>query len=302
MAKRKKKTTDLDYWLGSAATPVFALDAERRIRAFNAGCQSLTGWAPGDVLGETCHYGSAAEIAGSAALAASLCPPPEVFAGREASAPAHLVHHAGHTLPRMLYFFPLRDEKGRLSGVLGVVGDEPPARRVNEAPSARLLHAELAALRMKMRSRFASNTIVARSMAMRRVMAQLQIALSSQIAILFAGGPGTGKDYLARVIHFSGPGGANSFIPLDCRRLGPDELNRVWNRILESRHPETRSSNLDGPVPGTVFFSEVEFLPRELQEQLVAGFVEPGGLRLLASTNLSPVAFAAHENLRSMRG
>jgi len=298
MAKRRKKTTDLDYWLGSTVTPVFALDAERRIRAFNAGCQSLTGWAPGDVLGETCHYGSVSEIAGAAALAASLCPPPEVFSGQEASAPAHLVHQAGHTLSRILYFFPLRDEKGRLNGVLGIVGDEPPAGRVKDTSGARLLHAELAALRTRMSARFASNTIVARSVVMRRVLAQLQIALSSQAAVLFAGGPGSGREHLARVLHFSGPGRANSFIPLDCRRLSPEELDRIWNRILDSHRPETTSSSPVSPLPGTVFFADVEFLPRDLQQRIVTGLAEPGPLRLLASTTLSPSAFVAHENLR----
>ena len=112
MAKRKKKTTDLDYWLGNTVTPVFVLDPERCIRAFNRGCQALTGWSAADVIGEMCHYASLSELAGAGALAASLCPPPEVFTGEEASAPANLVHQEGHALPRMLHFFPLRDEKG----------------------------------------------------------------------------------------------------------------------------------------------------------------------------------------------
>jgi transcriptional regulator with AAA-type ATPase domain len=298
MAKRSKKTTDLEYWLGGSIRPVFVLDAERRIAAVSAGFESLTGWGPGDVQGVACHYGSVSEIAGAAALAASICPPPEVFGGREASAPACLIHQDGSTLSRMLHFFPLSDEKGNQRGVLGIVGDTPGTPGGDIAVPPRYeLHAELAALQAKLRSQFGSQTIVARSMAMRRVLGQLQIALGSSAAVLFSGAPGTGKEHLARVVHFSGPGRAGAFVSLDCRRLGPEELNRVWARVLESRRMAATSSNA-APLPGTVFLSDVEYLPRDLQERLVAALAEPAPLRLLASTNVSPEDFARHENLR----
>ncbi|MGE5194638.1 MAG: sigma 54-interacting transcriptional regulator [Deltaproteobacteria bacterium] len=298
MAKRKKKTNDLNSWLASVTTPVFVIDSERRICAFNAGCQSLTGWGAGDVVGEACHYGSIPEIAGAAALAASLCPPPEVFAGEEASAPANLIHQQGHALPRMLHFFPLRDEKERLNGVLGIVSPLPPAGGGTDATPARQLHAELAALRISLRARFASNTPVSRSMAMRRVLAQVELAMNSRACVLLSGGPGTGKEHLARVIHFGGPDRGNFFIPLDCRRLGPDELSRVWNRILDSYQTERSPRSPASPQPGTVFLADVEYLPRDLQEQLVRIFSQTGPLRLLASTCLATPEMASGDRIR----
>jgi transcriptional regulator with PAS, ATPase and Fis domain len=297
MAKRKK-TNDLNAWLGSTATPVFVLDSERRICAFNEGCQLLTGWDAGAVVGEACHYGSVPEIAGAAAHAASLCPPPEVFAGAEASVPASLVHREGHALPRMLHFFPLRDEKERLSGVVGIVSPLPSAGPGADTTPARQLHAELAALRMSLGTRFASNTPVSRSTAMRRVLAQVELAMNSQAFVLLTGGPGTGKEHLARVIHFGGAGRANVFIPLDCRRLGPDELNRVWNRILESHQTGPGRRDQASPLPGAVFLADVEFLPRDLQERLVRIFSQPVPLRLLASTCLVPQELASEERIR----
>ncbi len=298
MGKRKKRTTDLDYWLGNTVTPVFVLDSERCIRAFNSGCQALTGWSAADVIGETCHYASVSELAGAGALAASLCPPPEVFTGEEASAPANLVHHEGHALPRMLHFFPLRDEKERLIGVLGVVSPLTPPGQGADVSPARQLHAELAALRMSLRNRFSSNTPVARSLSMRRILAQVELAMHSQTPVLLSGAPGVGKEHLARVIHFGGVGRANFFIPLDCRRLGPEELHRVWNRILESHHAGPGSKAVAGLLPGTVFLADVEFLPRDLQEQLSRVFSQPGPLRLLASSCLSPDKLAAGEMIR----
>src|SRR5262245_38596695 len=299
MAKRKKKTTDLGYWLGSSVTPVFVVDVERRIRAFNAGCEALTGWTAGDIVGETCHYGSVSELAGAAALASGLCPPPEALGGEKLSAPVHLIHKEGHALSRLAQYFPIHDEKERLTGVLGIISELPPARQMPEVSPARKLHAELAALRSSLRTRFGPNTVVARSTIMRRILGQVELALNSQAFVLFSGARGTGKEHLARVVHFGGAGRANWFVPLDCRRLGPDELHRVWNRILESSQTGSGSKPSASSIPGTVFLADVEFLPRDLQELLVNFCSQPGPLRLLASTTRSLPELVSGEQVRA---
>ena len=231
-------------------------------------------------------------------LAASLCPPPEVFTGEIVAVPASVVHHDGQALSHILHFFPLHDEKGRQIGVMGIIGPLPPSGQQTAVSPSRQLHAELAALRTSLRNRFASNTPVARSPSMRRVLAQVELAIHSRTFALLFGRPGTGKEHFARVIHFGGAERANFFIPLDCHRLGPDELHRVWNRIVESHHAEPGSKAVAGPLPGTVFLSEVEFLPRNLQEQLVRFFSQPGPLRLLASTCLPADKLASGEIIR----
>lgn len=287
MAKRRKKTADLDYWLEGAARPVFVVDAERRVRAFNSGFQVLTGWQKGEVVGETCHYGSVSETAGAAALAASLCPPPEVFAGAEASVPGHLIHREGHAIPRLLHFFPLWDENDRLTGVLGIVSPLPAPQAAGEVSPARKLHAELAAVRAGLRSRFGSNRLVARSIAMRRVLAQVELAQSCDAPVLISGPVGSGKEQLARVIHFGGTG-KGSFVPLDCRRLAPEELDRVWNRLLDSVQAAPGESGTSGQTSGTVFLADLEFLPRDLQERLASFFSSADGkrppVRLISAT------------------
>lgn len=299
MAKRNRRTTDFDYWLGSAEAAAFIIDAERRLQAFSAGCQALTGWTAEEVLGETCHYGSVSEIAGAAALAASLCPPPEVFTGQSAIVPAQLVHRDGHAIPRTLQFVPLIGAEGRTTGVLGLArsaaGGAPPV----EVPAARELHAELAALKMTLRARFGADALVAGGVTMRRVVAQVELAQHSGAFVLFSGAVGTGKEHLARVIHFGSPSRSGTFVPLDCRRLGADELHRVWNRILEAHHVEPGGRAGAAPHPATIFMSDVEFLPRDLQERLVGVFAQPVALRLLASTTLAPAELSVAESMRA---
>ncbi len=302
MAKRKKRTTNLDHWLGSTVTPVFVIDAERQVRAFNAGCQALTGWKADDVVGQTCHYASVSDVAGGAALAASLCPPPEAFAGQESSTPAYLLHQHGHALPRMLHFFPLCDDKGRQTGVLGVISVLPPPAKGADVSPARQLHAELAALRMTLRSRFGPATLVARGIAMQRVLAQIEIAQNCQSPVLLTGAPGTGREHVARMIHFGGPAKGNSFVPLDCRQQAADEIARFWNRLLDSAPSPAGAVAAAGAQPGTVFLNDVECLPRDFQERLVLAFSSAAGsrppVRLLASTSRSSTELVTVYHMR----
>lgn len=286
MSKRRRKAADLEHWLARAATPLFVLDAEHRVAAFNAGCEALTGWTAAEVAGQKCHYGGAGDSVDVAAFVAGLCPPPEVFAGTELAAPAHLLHRSGSPLSRLLHFYPLGGANGEVQGVLGIILPLDHPRPAQQLSPARQLHAELAAARHALRARFGANSLVARGSAMRRVLVQLGLAQQSTSPVLLVGEPGTGKEHLARLIHYSGPGRDEWFVPLDCRRLSPDELERVWLRLIDTHRPSARS---DAPQPGAVYLADVEFLPRELQERLVREFAPEDPrhalpLRLLAST------------------
>jgi DNA-binding NtrC family response regulator len=301
MSNRRRKSTDLERWLARAATPLFILDGERRLQAFNAGCTTLTGWTAAEVVGATGHYGSVAEAVNPTALVASLCPPPEVFSGVELAAPAYLIHKDGHALPQFLHYFPLRDEKDRIEGVLGIILPPRPPGPGPEPTPARQLHAEVAAARAALRSRFGPGGLVAQGVALRKVLSQVELARETSAFVLFEGEAGTGKEHLARMIHFGGPGQANWFVPLDCRRLGADELQRVWARLLEVHRPV--AGGTPGPQPGTVYLTDVECVPRDLQERLVNEFAAAGprspALRLFSSTTRDLHEAVADQSVRA---
>jgi DNA-binding NtrC family response regulator len=103
------------------------------------------------------------------------------------------------------------------------------------------------------------------------------------------------------MIHFGGSGQANWFVPLDCRRLGADELQRVWARLLEVHRPH--SGGTSGPQPGTVYLADVECVPRDLQERLVKEFASAGprspALRLFSSTTRDLRDAVADQSVRA---
>jgi DNA-binding NtrC family response regulator len=301
MAKRGRKGNELGPALAKTGTPLFLLDRERRLVAFNSGCELLTGWTAAEVVGETCHYASISDLAGAAALAASLCPPPDVFGGEPLSAPAYVARRDGAVVPQLLHFFPFKDDKERVVRVLGIAQPLPQPQAASPPSPARELHAELAAVRNALRSRFGPQTLVAHGLAMRKVLEQLRIARDTEAHVLFLGEPGSGREHLARVIHSGSPGRGNWFVPLDCRRSGPEELDRVWTRLLESSQPV---SGLGAPQPGTVYLAEVEAIPRDLQERLVRIYSGAGPnpappLRLLSSMTCDPARAIAGQSLRA---
>lgn len=305
MAKRGRKGNELGPLLARSGSPLFLLDRDRKLVAFNAGCEALTGWTAAEVLGTVCHYGAHAETDRPASLASSLCPPPEVLAGQELSAPAQINHKDGRGLPRLLQFFPLLDAQDRPQAILGIILPLRPSTPAAETSLARRLHAELGAARMSLRQRFGPSSIVAKCVAMRKVLAQAQLARQTNCFVLLEGESGVGKEHLARMIHLGGTNPQNWFVPLDCRRLGSEELERVLTRLLEV-HRLPPSGTADAQ-PGTVYLADVELLPRDLQERVAAALVaEPStagspalSLRLIASTNGDLQAAAAQGKVRA---
>ena len=276
---------------------MFVVDVDRTLVAFNAGCEALTGWTAEEVLGERCLYGSVPETNTAHALAASLCPPAEVFQGQPLTVPARIVKRSGESVARQIQFVPLRDDDQELAAIVGFLlpPDLPAPPAVVELPAR--LHADLTALRTRLRSRFGAQSLVARSPAMARVLAQVELAQFSPAFVLLRGEPGTGKEHLARVIHFGGAAKANWFVPLDCRRLGADELTRVIARLLELHSPSRSGPE---PQPGTIFLGDVELLPRDLQARLAESFLPllRPRLRLMASTTVDLEAFSERGEFR----
>lgn len=271
MPRRPKPLSNLAVWLGTSQTPLFVLDAERRIRVFNAGCQELTGWKAPDVVGEVCVFSTSPRDSGPAALAASLAPPPEVFQGQHLTLPVQVVCAAGATLARLARFTPLLSETGSVTGVLGCLVEAAQAPSPEPLSPVHRLHAELSALRSTLRQRFARQAVVAVSQAMRRVLVQVELAAQAGTSALLVGEPGTGREHLARVIHATGPGKSQWFVPLDCRRLPAEELATLLARLLPepATAREHKPAPAPGPGPGTLFLSEFEALPRDLQQRLV---------------------------------
>ncbi|NOX55880.1 MAG: hypothetical protein GXP27_15840 [Planctomycetes bacterium] len=297
LSRKRRKLAD---WLASEGTPVFLLDAARRVVFFGAGCERLTGWAAEEIVGLVCEYTTDGDPTAPRMLTGTLCPPPEVLQGQAVQVPIYLPHKAGRTEARLLHFFPLKDEAGKVQAVLGIATALPEAKTRVEPTLAQRLHAELAALRLSLRQRFTLSSLVARSDTMRRVLRQVQLATQSEVPVLLVGESGTGKEHVARVIHSEGPTKTRAFVPLDCELLPAERLEEAVQRALQGEHPETAAAGL---TPGTLYLAHVERLPRELQQRVADAFGADAAqnrhhLRLIAATDADPRKASEEDRLR----
>lgn len=297
MPRRRRR---VEKWLTETTTPVFVLDTDLVIGWFNTGCEQLTGWSAEDVLGWRCDYNSEFAADTVDALVASLCPPPDLALSTVQQVPVEVACRDGHSQSRILHVFPLEDADGQPDGFLGVLQPVPQgdSATLTDSPTHRL-HAELAALRVSLRQRYGIDTLLGAGPAMTRVLQQVELAVESLHGIALTGEPGSGREHAARAIHYAGPNGDHSFIPLHAVTLPPNEQAGVIDRILGPRQ-----SQLAGPdvlQPGTLFLAEVEQFPRDIQQRLLDRFAEDTErqptLRLMASSTMPLEQAVASEQL-----
>jgi DNA-binding NtrC family response regulator len=125
-------------------------------------------------------------------------------------------------------------------------------------------------------------------------------AAKSTHPVLILGEGGTGKEMVARFIHYSGPFREKPFIPIDCGSLVPALIEcalfgYVKGAFSGANHSQDRLTAV--AEGGTVFLNEVGELPADLQAKLLRTIQEneictvgstrrvPINVRILAATN-----------------
>ena len=100
---------------------------------------------------------------------------------------------------------------------------------------------------------------------MTRVLEQVRLASGTRAGVCLIGESGVGREHAARAIHYAGPGGEHSFVPLDSVALPPDEQADVIDRMLGPSRPPVANVL----QPGALFLAEVDRLPRDIQQRLL---------------------------------
>ncbi|HUE71293.1 MAG TPA: sigma 54-interacting transcriptional regulator [Pirellulaceae bacterium] len=260
--------------LDAAATPVYVVDEDRRLVWGNAAFAAWTQRNIDDLAGLKLSYTTSGELSGAAELAAALCPPPEAFSGAVTSgvvsAPA-----GGASVPRQAQFAWLAGESDLPAGLCVFVG--PPADAVASQPTASTLHQQLLALRNQFGRRYHIGQLVGTSPQIRRVRQQVRLASQSRASVLVVGPPGSGREHVARTIHFGTQASGSAIgplVPLDCSLLDAELMQSAITSFLR-RRDEWKSLTR----PGVLLLLELDKLSETAQQELI-GFLRLPGVEL----------------------
>jgi DNA-binding NtrC family response regulator len=146
------------------------------------------------------------------------------------------------------------------------------------------------------REAFRPSALLGKSPAMRELRARVARAAGSDIPVLVRGQSGSGKRFLARILHFSGTR-TGPFVEVSCGNTGARELELELFGAGKGVAPEgERGGAFQLASGGTLFLQDVEHLPEKLQERVLEALSErrvqrPGsppservGPRLVAGT------------------
>ncbi|MBX3331207.1 MAG: sigma-54-dependent Fis family transcriptional regulator [Nitrospira sp.] len=128
------------------------------------------------------------------------------------------------------------------------------------------------------------NNLIAHSLAMRTLLIQVrEVAQNPNVPILLMGETGTGKEFLARVIHHNSARAKGPFVKISCTTLSPMRFERDlfgYERGAFAGAERRKLGLLDQAETGTLFLDEIGDLDLVMQGKLV-GIVQDRMFRRL---------------------
>jgi DNA-binding NtrC family response regulator len=178
-------------------------------------------------------------------------------------------------------------------------------QRLKRCMQSRELRWENMHLRGLLRDKYHYQNLVGRSEAMQKVFRMIRQVAQSRSTVLLQGKSGTGKELVARAIHFNSPAAAGPIVTVDCGAISPTVIESelfghvkgAFTGAVQSKEGLFRMAR-----GGTLFFDEIGELPLEMQTKLLRALqereVRPVGSDRTYSVDVRVLA-ATHKDLQA---
>jgi two-component system, NtrC family, response regulator PilR len=148
---------------------------------------------------------------------------------------------------------------------------------IERALERRALRRRVAQLETQARDRYRFDQIIGKSPAMRRVFQIVERVAPTNATVLINGRTGTGKELVARAIHFNSPRAGKPLVDINCGAL-PEHLVEAelfgHQKGAFTGATETKKGLFETAHGGTLFLDEVQSLKPELQAKLLRALQE----------------------------
>ena len=276
MGRPRTSKTSVARIFDQASFPIYLLDHRRRFTYCNDACLAwLAITDETSVIGKTCNFHSNSNDDENSAVA-GLCPPLEAFNKTQCFG---TVSSPQNATPKHATFVSLVDEK-ECVGVCVFVNDETPTSKIHSAVESSDLHKAIMEIRHRLAKEFQIEHLVGNTPASRHVVEQAKAAADGFSHVVIVGPEGSGRERVARTIHYAGSVHRDSeLIPLSCDLLEAELLQSTIDAFVQ------RSAELVSKEKNTLLLLEAEKMPRDVQAELM-GFLSTTELsiRVIATT------------------
>ena len=216
----------------------------------------------------------------------------------------------GTEFPVDIMLSPVKTDGGDL--VLSVIRDLSEKKRAEEELTRK--EREKRYLEEELNTEHRFEDIIGESVALKRVLKQVETVADQDVTVLILGETGTGKDLIARAIHQLSPRRERTLVKLNCAAIPTGLLESELfghEKGAFTGAISQKIGRLELAHEGTLFLDEVGDLPLEIQPKLLRAIQEkeferlggtrtiPVDIRLVAATNRNLEKMVANREFRS---
>ena len=212
-----------------STTPVYALDADRRLIYCNSALANWLGANPEDLIGSIHNYDG---TDGGQSRKSDNClgVPPTVFEGRTEIGTVARFSDGGNAVARAAVFASLRDDKEGTTGIVAILGDSIHGEQRGTVD----LHRQILRFRQRYRGDYAMERLIGNSAEIQLVRDRIELASQNPMRVMITGPVGSGREHVARTIHSrTRDDRLPPLVPLDCDLLDAELLRTTVTAFLQ---------------------------------------------------------------------
>lgn len=238
--------------IDSIAEGVFTLSTDMTLVSFNRSAEKITGYRAEDVLGRPCKSVFKSKGCEETCPVRTILRTGKPVTGVEMD----ITTKDGMTVPVSMSASILRDEAGEVVGAVETFRDLSRVKTLTE----------------ELKGKYSFRNIIGKSKRMQSVYRLVKSVARSNVTVLIQGETGTGKELVARAIHYESPRASKPFVVVNCSAL-PEALleSEVFGHVKGAFTGATgdRKGRFEMADGGTLFLDEISEVSPTTQVKLL---------------------------------